>query len=145
MTKSNHYVDKIRQEVDTVASREQLLIRALGEALSNADRKLLDDVRSLTIEHETRRALILGELQTLASRLGTFPAASEPVEAIEYEPLDLPYQPAEAEPEEAPAPTVTVPEPVGDEAARAGGDWRQALENIRTSNGISPVNGNGRH
>ena len=142
MAKSNDYVDKLRQEVDSVASREQLLIRALGEALSNADRKLLDDVRSLTIEHETRRALILGELQTLASRLGTFPAASDPVEAIEYEPLDLPYQPAEAEPEETPVPPVSA---AGDDAANAGGDWRQALENIRTSNGISPVNGNGRH
>ena len=138
MAKSNDYVDKLRHEVDTVASREQLLIRALGEALSNADRKLLDDVRSLTIEHETRRALILGELQTLASRLGTFPAASDPVEAIEYEPLDMPYQPAEEETEEAP---VSGP---SDNTTTAGGDWRQALENIRTSNGISPVNGNGR-
>ncbi len=132
MTKSKDYVDRIQCKLEDVANREQLLIRALGEALSVADRRLLDDVRSLTIEHETRRAMILSELQTLAARIGTFPAAAEPFEAIEHEVPDLPYEPDDAELEASAAET--------EEADAAGGDWRKALENIRSGAGLPSAN-----
>lgn len=137
MTKSKEYVGQIQSKLETVASREEMLVKALGEALSAADRKLLDDVRSLTVEHETRRALILSELQLLAARIGTLPA-SEPLDTIEYEPLDLPYEPVDEELEE------TDSEEVGEMAGPAGGDWRQALENIRSGAGLPVVNGTAR-
>ncbi|MGI9520195.1 MAG: hypothetical protein ACR2PG_00985 [Hyphomicrobiaceae bacterium] len=156
MTKSKDYVEKLHAQLTNVASREQLLIRALSEALSSADRKLLDDVRSLTVEHETRRAMILSELQTLAQRIGTFPASNDALDQIEYEPLDLPYDPEEEELEEpeqleAVEEVAEVPETVeaaeaaeAVEAVEAGGDWRQALENIRTGAGLPAVNGSRR-
>lgn len=139
MTKSKEYVEQIKYKLDDVASREQLLIQALGEALSVADRKLLDDVRSLTVEHETRRALILSELQTLAARLGTFPATAPPLESIEHEVPDLPFEPDGAERDLA-APSHVPARPRASQALEpesAGGDWRKALENIRSGAGLS--------
>ncbi len=118
MSKPNNCMQKLHERLDKVATREQLLIEALSEALSNADRKLLDDVRSVTIEHEARRAVILTELQTLAARIGAFPAAEDPFPMIEDDTLDLPYT---SHYEEEPPP----PPPSN------GADWRKAAENIR--------------
>ncbi len=119
MTTSKSHIEKIQARLSQVASREQLLIEALGEALSLADKKLLDDVRSLTIEHETRRALILSELQALAARIGAFPASDDGVNVIENDHLDLPYYAPGENPNSVQA----------EEPAR-GGDWRQAAKNI---------------
>ncbi len=116
-TKSNDYINSIHTRMSRVAKREQMLIEALGEALTYADRRLLDDVRSVTIEHETRRAAILTELQELAARIGAFPATADPIDSLEYEAFDLP-------------PYTPVEEPKKAEQTSDGGDWRQALENI---------------
>ncbi len=118
MSNPNNCMQKLHERLDKVASREQLLIEALSEALSNADRKLLDDVRSVTIEHEARRAVILTELQTLAARIGAFPASEDPFPMIEDDALDLPYI---THHEDEPPP----PPPSN------GADWRKAAENIR--------------
>ncbi len=118
MSKPNNCMEKLHERLDKVASREQLLIEALSEALSNADRKLLDDVRSVTIEHEARRAVILTELQVLAARIGAFPAADEPFTIIEEDALDLT---SISHYDEEPPP----PPPSN------GADWRKAAENIR--------------
>ena len=91
MTTSKAQIEGIHKQLASVTTKEQLLIEALGEALSLADKKLLDDVRSLTIEHETRRAHILSELQTLASRIGAFPASEGQTTILENDHLDLPY------------------------------------------------------
>lgn len=131
MTKAKEFVEQIQSKLSKVARREQLLIQALGDALGHADRQLLDDVRTLTIEHETRRTMILGELQALATRLGTFPAAEHALDGIEYEALDRPYEPYDEELEDV---------ETGADAFAARGDWRQALENIRSGNGL-PING----
>lgn len=117
MTTAKTEIEHMQARLDQIASREQLLIRALDQALADADRKLLDDVRSVAIEHEARRSVILTELQALASRIGAFPAAESQVGRIEYESIDLP--------------TYEVPENIEsiDDRPR-GGDWRKAAENI---------------
>lgn len=84
MTKMMQLVEEMRARLDQIADTEQTLVRALGDALSRVDQKLLQDVRSISIEHEARRGAILLELQTLASRIGAFPTAREPMQGIEY-------------------------------------------------------------
>ena len=77
MSKMIQLVDEMRARLTEIAEREQALVRALGEALNRVDHRLLQDVRSITTEHETRRGAILLELQSLASRIGAFPAGRE--------------------------------------------------------------------
>ena len=85
MTKMVQLVEEMRARLTQIADSEQALVRALGEALSLVDQKLLQDVRNLTTEHEARRAAILYELQGLASRIGAFPTAHpEPAPGLEY-------------------------------------------------------------
>jgi hypothetical protein len=66
---------------------EQALVRALNSALNHVDEKLLTEIRHVTAQHEARRAVIMNELQLLATRLCAFPVASqsEPMTAIEDE------------------------------------------------------------
>lgn len=139
MTESKAYLEKVQTKLGAVTAREKVLIQALGEALSEADRCLLDDVRALTIEHETRRTMILSELQNLAARIGTIPVGERDMEALEYEPLDLPYKAIE-EVERPPAePRVmndgvtppSLPEAASQSPEKGGGDWREALANLR--------------
>ena len=115
MTKMLPYIDDMRARLAEVANTEQALIRALADALSRVDQKLLDDVRSLTMDHEARRVAILAELHNLASRIGAFPVPREPLPSLEDAGPDPgPYAPAH-EPQEAPR----------------TGDWRQAVSNIK--------------
>ena len=86
MTKMMQLVEEMRSRLDQIADTEQTLVRALGDALSRVDQKLLQDVRSISIEHEARRGAILLELQTLATRIGAFPTARDSMHGIEYEP-----------------------------------------------------------
>lgn len=131
MKTSKDHIQEMQAHLSEIANKEQLLINALGEALSLADKKLLDDVRSLTIEHETRRGLILGELQTLASRIGAFPVDHEgPETIIQQGHLDLPYYDTGEVP---PADAEGVHE---NPEAKRGGDWRQAAMNIRDELGF---------
>ena len=66
-------VEELRERLNTIADGEQKLVSSLREALNRFDQKLLQDVRSITPEHESRRGAILNELQGLASRMGAFP------------------------------------------------------------------------
>ena len=85
MTKMVQLVEEMRARLTQIADSEQALVRALGEALSLVDQKLLQDVRNLTTEHEALRAAILYELQGLASRIGAFPTAQpDPVPGLDY-------------------------------------------------------------
>ncbi len=79
MTDAQAHIEAMQRRLEKMAAREEQLIAALDDALSRADRKLLDDVRAITLEHETRRAVIFNELQSLATRVGSFPASSKPV------------------------------------------------------------------
>ena len=116
MSESENHIEKLHTRLQQMAAREQALVDALNEALSTADRKLLDDVRSVTEDHEARRVIIMSELQNLAERIGMFPVSEQPVETIEYE-----------------APAVPNPPPVDlstDGTPSRGGDWRKAAKKI---------------
>lgn len=140
MTKSKSHIEELHAKLADVSNKESLLIAALGEALSLADKKLLDDVRSLTIEHETRRGLILSELQNLAARIGAFPISEDREDSISAQGhLDLPYyETGEAPPDSDDE--VALTDIAAMDTPRGGGDWRQAAMNIRDELGFH-ING----
>ena len=84
MTKMIELVEEMRARLNQAAESEHALVRALGEALSRVDQKLLQDVRNMAVDHESRRGEILHELQTLATRIGTFPTQREQVPGVEF-------------------------------------------------------------
>ena len=112
MTTLIEQIEEMRIRMNQLAAAEQDLVRALGDALSHADQKLLQDVRGVAEEHEARRGVILKELQGLAARMGALPRSRRPFAALEEVPVDLPSH----EPRQP---------------ALRGGDWRQAAANIR--------------
>jgi len=84
MSKMLHLVEEMHVRLNEIAASEQALLRTLRDALSRVDDKLMQDVRTITAEHETRRRAVLGELQSLASRIGAFPASREPAPELGY-------------------------------------------------------------
>lgn len=66
-------IEALRARVHDIAVREQGLVRSLGETLTLAEDRLLQHVREIAAQHVARRAEVLGELQGLAARIGTFP------------------------------------------------------------------------
>jgi hypothetical protein len=77
MSKMVQLVEELRERLNSHADTEQRLVASLREALNRFDQKLLQDVRSITAEHESRRSVILNELQGLAARMGSFPSARD--------------------------------------------------------------------
>ena len=114
MTKMIELVEEMRARLNQVTETEQALVRALADALSRVYQKLLQDVRDITTDHETRRGAILHELQGLASRIGAFPVPREPTAGLE-----------DANPAAKPAAAVK-----GHPRPFSRGDWRQAASNI---------------
>jgi hypothetical protein len=110
MSRLIEHIEKVRMRLTEISASELHLVRALGDALSRVDEKLLRDVRAVTAEHEARRGEILNELQVLATRVGSFPAPNEAYAAIGTE--------------EAQEGTN------GYHTAIGAGDWRQAAKNI---------------
>ena len=114
MSKMIQLVEEMRARLTEIARSEQALVSALGEALSRVDQRLLQDVRLITSEHEVRRSAILLELQSLASRIGAFPAAGASVAGLEYA---------------DPAPKTLAA--ANDRPPMFGrGDWRKAASNV---------------
>ena len=124
MVKSNSYIEQVKAKAEHVATKEQMLVDALSEVLNAADCKLLDDMRNLATQHETRRAMILTELQNLARRLGTFNLPEPTYESVGYEVQDRPYAPTD---EELKANHEL-------DTSTTAGDWRRALANIGGAN-----------
>jgi hypothetical protein len=77
MPKMHQLVEDMHARLNEVSASEQALLRTLRDALSQADDKLMREVRNISAEHDTRRKALLGELQSLAARLGEFPALGE--------------------------------------------------------------------
>ena len=111
MTTLIEQIEEMRQRMNELAPGEQDLVRALGEALNRADQKLLQDVRVVADEHETRRGIILKELQLLAHRMGSLPRPRAPFAVVEETPAELPARDG--------SPTYR------------RGDWREAAANIQ--------------
>jgi hypothetical protein len=116
MTSLIEQIEEMRVRMNELATGEQDLVRALGEALGRADQKLLQDVRAVAQEHEQRRGVILKELQGLAQRMGALPRPRAPFAVLEEPVQELPAQ-------EAP------PQPPPAHVFRRG-DWREAAANI---------------
>jgi hypothetical protein len=118
MSRMIQLVDEFRERLTTVADAEQKLVSSLRDALNRYDQKLLHDVRSITAEHESRRSVILNELQGLASRMGAFPVPREPRPAV-----------GEAV---VPAESRTALPPNGRLRAVEGSAWRDATTKLQT-------------
>jgi len=121
---------EMNARLDETERREKALMQALRDRLSAVDQKLLEDVRNIGLEHEGRRTMILTELQSLAERVGAFPAARNAGRLAEQDPLASPRyvphqsaQPQPAAPERQPQPQQPM--------EQKRGDWRQAAERIR--------------
>lgn len=84
MSKMLHLVEQMHVRLSEIAASEQALLKALRDALNRVDDKLMQDVRVITAEHETKRRAVLDELQTLASRIGAFPSSRQPMPELSY-------------------------------------------------------------
>lgn len=137
MTKPNlqldQQIDEMRARLTENARNEQVLLRALAEALGQVDQQLLNEVRQVTAEHEARRSDILGELQVLASRLCVFPKTltsdlARPREQV----TSLQHREAgETLPRATDEVSSVLPlTPRAGKTRHAPGDWRQAASNI---------------
>ena len=103
MTKLLQHIDEMRALLTQTTTSEQSLVKALGDALSQVDHQLVQDIRKVAIAHQARRAEIYLELQSLACTIGMFPTANE-----------IPIEP-----------------PANDSQQYfAVGDWRQAAANV---------------
>jgi hypothetical protein len=113
MSKLVQLVEELRERLSTIADGEQKLVASLREALNRFDQKLLQDVRTITAEHESRRSAILSELQGLATRMGAFPPPRETRLSVSGEaPPSLPGN--------------------GRLRAVEGGAWREATDKLQS-------------
>jgi len=73
-------VNQMRTRVKELAKVEGQMVSDLSSALRHLDDLLLHEVRSIAAQHESRRANVLNELQSLATQLnGSYPPASRHV------------------------------------------------------------------
>jgi len=115
MAHLSHKLAEMHRRLAETAQEEQALVRALNAALNHVDDKLLEEIRVVTTQHEARRAVIMNELQHLATRLCALPvAAGEPPMAIEAEQRAITSGNGHAQ-----------------RAPHAPGNWRIAAQNIQ--------------
>jgi hypothetical protein len=77
LTKLAPHIEQARLTLAETTEREQALVQALSDEMKRFDQGILQEIRTLAAEHETRRAGILGELQALAMSIGTFQTTRE--------------------------------------------------------------------
>ena len=76
------HIEEMRVRLSEIADTERSHVQSLSNALNRLDEDILQSVRNIAAEHETRRDAILDELQALAGSIGTFPSAREPVQPV---------------------------------------------------------------
>ena len=84
MSKMLQLVEEMHVRLNEISTSEQALLKALRDALNRVDDKLLQDVRNITADHESRRRAVLGELHGLAARIGALPAPRESAPELTY-------------------------------------------------------------
>jgi len=131
-------IEEMRARMNELAAGEQELVRALGDALSRTDQKLMEDVRSAAADHEVRRGAILNELQSLAARMGALPGPREQYASMTEAPQRA-VRPGGADGALA-TPQDPYQDPYDDLTVALGvprltrrGDWRQAAANIEAT------------
>ena len=77
LTELTPHINEMRTKLSQTADHERSLTQALSDELGRMDQQTLQSVRSLSAEHEARRAGILLELQALAASIGTFQPARQ--------------------------------------------------------------------
>jgi hypothetical protein len=77
LTKLAPHVEQARTTLAQTAEHERALVQALSAEMQRFDQTILQGIRALAAEHETRRAGILGELQALAMSIGSFQGTRE--------------------------------------------------------------------
>lgn len=82
MTTLTEQIEAMRLRMNQLATEEHGLVRTLGDALTSADQRLLEEVRSIAAAHEARRGAILRELEALAARMCAL-HRPEPLAALE--------------------------------------------------------------
>ena len=73
MTKLLQHIEEMRVGLSEIVREEGALVQVLSDALNKLDEQLLGGVRTIATEHEQRRAEILGELWSIAGRIGMVP------------------------------------------------------------------------
>jgi len=69
-------VNQMRSRVAELAKLEGQLVSDLGSTLRHLDDLILQEIRTISAEHEVRRASLLNELQSLAMKLdGSLPTS----------------------------------------------------------------------
>ena len=76
-------IEEMRTRMNELAAGEQDLVRALGDALSRTDQKLLEDVRSVAADHQARRGAILNELAKLGGADGRAAEAAGAIRGLD--------------------------------------------------------------
>ena len=84
MSKMLQLVEEMHVRLNEIAASEQALLKALRGALNRVDDKLMQDVRTITAKHETKRWAVLDELQSLASRICAFQSPRQPMPELGY-------------------------------------------------------------
>jgi hypothetical protein len=85
LTELTQHIDEMRTKLSQTADHERSLTQALSNELNRMDQETLRSVRSISAEHEARRAGILIELQALAASIGTFQPAQEQQASIQQQ------------------------------------------------------------
>lgn len=113
MTKLKDQIHEMQRSLTENALTERAFVAGLGEALSQVDYHLVDEVRRLREEHTARRGAILQELQSLSNNLCALPAPRDVQPSIDHHP----------------EPSEFVPRSTFSHQ-HAPGDWRKAMNAI---------------
>jgi len=121
LTKLPQHIEEMRERLGQTAAGEHVLVRDLSDSLHALDQQLLQAVRQIAADHQTRRGTILSALRALADSVGNFRSPEGAAQRIVgAEPaarqIDPGYQP--------------VP--------RAG-DWRQATQNLNIDDDLAEL------
>ena len=77
LTELTPHINEMRTKLSQTADHERSLTQALSDELNRMDQETLRSLRSISAEHELRRAGIFVELQALAASIGTFQPARQ--------------------------------------------------------------------
>ena len=83
LTELTPHINEMRTKLSQTADHERSLTQALSNELNRMDQETLRSVRTISAEHEARRAGIFNELQALAASMCTFQPGREPQAAVQ--------------------------------------------------------------
>ncbi len=141
LTNLHPHIEQMRVRLSETANTERSLVQSLSHALNRLDQDILQSVRNIAADHETRRDAILDELQALAGSIGTFRPQHEhaPLESVAT-PRPLPQPVAIPQPLARPQPTsVVIPDQIDYGQQYGPGDWRQATKNVNLQDDLEAL------